>query len=202
MLTTNPQLMKQTICLASKSKSRKSVLDGALVQYEALPSSINEIYEGETVEEYVVKLARMKCEDLIGKTNAEIIVGADSVVSLDNEIIEKPKDEIEANEILQKLQGRTHIFYTGLSVVKSSSKEILTRIITTKVSFSQMSADLINEYVKRFRPFTFAGGYDNSISSWFISSIDGSISNLMGLPMTDLREMVEELGYNWFQFIK
>ncbi|MCE7733912.1 MAG: septum formation protein Maf [Candidatus Heimdallarchaeota archaeon] len=194
--------MKSTICLASKSKSRKDVLNRAFVQFESLPSSIDEIYEGETVDEYVMKLARMKCEDVIDKTNAEIVLGADSVAILGEEIIEKPKDEVDAIKILQKLQGKTHIFCTGLYVARTNPKKVLSRFITTKVTFSSMSNDLIKDYVERFQPFTFAGGYDNSISSWFIMGIDGSISNLMGLPMTDLREMVEELGYSWFQFIK
>lgn len=194
--------MKSTICLASKSKSRKDVLDRAFIRFESLPSSINEIYEGETVDEYVLKLSRMKCEDVIGKTTADIVVGADSVAILGDEIIEKPRNEVEAIEILQKLQGKTHIFCTGLYVAKSNPKEVISSFITTKVTFSSMSTDLIKDYVQRFQPFTFAGGYDNSISSWFIKGIEGSISNLMGLPMTDLREMVEKLGYNWFQFIK
>ncbi|MHA2032939.1 MAG: Maf family protein [Candidatus Kariarchaeaceae archaeon] len=194
--------MKPTICLASKSKSRRNALDGAHVRFETLPSSIPEIYEGEVVDEYVAKLARLKGEDVIDKTSAELVVSADSVTVLDDEIIEKPKDEVEAIEILQKLQGRTHIFYTGLYVANPKTKQVLSRIITTRVTLSSLTIKLIKDYVERFQPFTFAGGYDNSISSWFIDRIDGSISNLMGLPMTDLREMVEELGFNWFQFIK
>ncbi|MHA2279130.1 MAG: Maf family protein [Candidatus Kariarchaeaceae archaeon] len=194
--------MKPTICLASKSKSRRDVLDGAHVRFEILPSSIKEVYEGEVVDEYVAKLARLKGEDVIDSTSAEIVVSADSVTVLEGEIIEKPKNEAEAIEMLLKLQGRTHIFYTGLYVAKSNTRQVLIRIITTRVTFSSLTVDLIKDYVERFQPFTFAGGYDNSISSWFIDRIDGSISNLMGLPMTDLREMVEELGFNWFQFIK
>ncbi|MHA2249644.1 MAG: Maf family protein [Candidatus Kariarchaeaceae archaeon] len=194
--------MKPKICLASKSKSRRDVLERACIRFEIQPSSINEIYEGETVDEYIVKLAKLKCEDVIDRTNAELVVSADSVTVLDDEIIQKPKDEAEAIEIVQKLQGRTHVFYTGLYVASLNTGQVLSRVITTRVTFSSLTANLIKDYVERFQPFTFAGGYDNSISSWFIERIDGSISNLMGLPMTDLREMVEELGFSWFQFIE
>ncbi|MHA2170965.1 MAG: Maf family protein [Candidatus Kariarchaeaceae archaeon] len=182
--------MKPTICLASKSKSRRDVLDGAHVRFEILPSSIKEVYEGEVVDEYVAKLARLKGEDVIDSTSAEIVVSADSVTVLEGEIIEKPKNEAEAIEMLLKLQGRTHIFYTGLYVAKSNTRQVLIRIITTRVTFSSLTVDLIKDYVERFQPFTFAGGYDNSISSWFIDRIDGSISNLMGLKNWDL------IGFN------
>lgn len=124
--------MKSTICLASKSKSRKDVLDRAFVQFKSLTSSISEIYEGETVDEYVLKLAKMKCEDVIGRTDAEIVIGADSVAILEGEIIEKPRNEVEAIKILEKLQGKTHIFCTGLNVAKLNPKEVLSRFVTTK----------------------------------------------------------------------
>lgn len=194
--------MEPIICLASQSKSRRDVLERAYVRFEMKPSSVEERYEGEKAVDYVTKLAKMKGEEVIHKTQADLLVSADSVVYFGDEIIEKPKNELDAIEILKKLQGNTHVFLTGLYVANPETHDSLLRSIKTKVTFSRMSENLIKDYVERFQPLTFAGGYDNSISSWFIERIEGSISNLMGLPMTDLRKMIEGLGFEWFQFIK
>jgi septum formation protein len=194
--------MSKLICLASGSKSRRTVLERAHVRFIAVPSTIEEIYEGETAKEYVAKLARLKAHDVLDRVNADIIVAADSVALLDAEIIEKPKDREDACTILQTLQGTTHQFLTGSCIIDTASGEEVDTVTITQVTFSGMSSGLIEAYVDRFEPYTFAGGYDNSISSWFIESITGSQSNLMGLPMTVLRETIEGFGYPWFDFIQ
>ncbi|MCY3410900.1 MAG: septum formation protein Maf [Candidatus Heimdallarchaeota archaeon] len=193
--------MVLTLCLASQSKSRREVLSNAYIRFVTQPSSVDEIYEDESPEDYVLKLAIQKAEDVLTKTDASLLVAADSVAVLDEQIIEKPRDRADAIAILSRLQGRSHQFLTGVAVIDINSRRMLTRVVTTKVSFSSLENELIENYVDRFEPYSFAGGYDNNLSSWFIQDIEGSISNLKGMPMVDLREMIEELGHKWFDLI-
>ena len=194
--------MEHTICLASQSKSRQDILKSAHVRFEILTSSIDEVYENEPAQDLVLKLAKQKSEDVLDKTKAQVVVGADSVAVYRDEIIQKPKDKDDAITMLYKLQGKTHSFYTGLHVINTENKEAISKVIKTKVSFSQMNLSLIQKYVERFKPYSFAGGYDNSISSWFIEKVKGSSSNMKGLPMTALKEMIEQLGFIFFDFIE
>lgn len=194
--------MVNTICLASSSQSRRTVLERAKIRFDIISPEIKEKYEGETPSNYVVKLAEQKANAVLDRTEADIIVAADSVVVLDEVIIEKPNDDTDALQILKKLQENTHLFYTGLCVINTYNEQSKTVLEITKVTFSTLTDQIIKDYVSRFQPFSFAGGYDNSISSWFIDSINGSQSNLMGLPMTTLRSIVEDFGHYWFDFIK
>lgn len=193
--------MKLKICLASKSISRFNLLKGASINFEVKASNIDEVYENECPEEYVKKLAMQKGYDLLGKTDAQLIVSADSVAIFESMIIEKPRDREDAINILLKLMGNTHEFITGLSILDVKSGRQVTRSCITSVTFSDIGLELIEKYVDHFLPFSFAGGYDNSVSSWFIEKIDGSISNLQGLPMTLLREIIQDFGYSFFDFI-
>ena len=188
------------ICLASSSFSRRSTLERAGINYEAIAADIDESVLEETPDEYTMRLSAEKSRTVIPKTTAEIVVGADSVVVFEGEIIGKPKSKTHAIEILSKLQGNTHIFTTGMTVVNTTSNTMKTVVEKTEVTFANMDMATITQYVKKFEPYRFAGAYDNDISSWFIQKITGSQSNLRGLPMTTLRNLIESFGYTWAEF--
>lgn len=192
---------RKFICLASKSKSRRKLLEGAKIRHEIRPADIDETFADNSPSEFVLRLAKSKAHTVSNKTKADLVVAADSVAVFNGNIFGKPLNRENAIEIITKLQGQTHYFFTGLCVIKTSSSEELIRLVTTEVKISPMTYQQISSYVDTFKPYSFAGAYDNSISSWFIEETKGSYSNLMGLPMVDLRLMIEELGYNWFDFV-
>jgi septum formation protein len=196
--------IEQTLCLASGSLSRKELLERANIRFEMIPADISEEpMEGEQPHELVLRLAQEKARHVLSKSASSVIVAADSLAVYQGEVIGKPSTEIEAIKMISELQGRTHEFLTGLVCLNSINGEERQRIISTKVSMSPMDEEQIADYVKTFQPFRFAGGYEMSgISSWMVESIEGSHSNVTGLPMAEMRQLIEQFGFQWFDFVK
>lgn len=190
------------LCLASSSISRKKVLDGAEVNYLAITSDVDENLDTNSPEDLVSILAERKARAVIDKTDADLILGADSIAFIDGKIIGKPKNEDHALKILTSLQNNTHTFLSGIFVYNTKSRDSCSTVVKTRVTLAPLSPAQITAYVKKFQPFRYAGGYDNSISSWFIDRINGSQSNLMGLPMVEFRQCVETLGYHWIDLLR
>ena len=192
----------KTICLASSSQSRKKLFDEAHLNYEAISANIDEIYQDDSPEQFVLRLAQEKAEAVISKTRADVIVAADSVAVFDSQIFGKPGNEAHAIEILSQLQGQKHQFITGMYLLNPQTRTSTHNITKTEVFFSSLNQDQIQSYVSIFKPFSYAGGYSNAFSTWFMSRIQGSHSNLMGIPMVEFRHGLEKLGFQWFDFVK
>ena len=117
------------------------------------------------------------------------VIGADTIVVLDSEIIGKPKSPEDAVQTLSKMQGREHTVYTGLAVLKKDYSDI--RFDATKVRFRPMSDKEIRWYVSTGEPFDKAGSYGiQGLASVFVESIEGSYFNIVGLPAPVLYEML------------
>ena len=122
-----------------------------------------------------------------------MIIGADTVVVLNNQILGKPKDAKQAKEILQQLSGKTHEVYTGFAIVEKPSGEMLSEFEKTLVSFRKLADEEIDRYIQSGSPFDKAGGYGiQDQGALFVQKIDGCFYNVMGLPVTKLYQALEK----------
>ncbi|WP_234571877.1 Maf family protein [Rhodohalobacter sp. 614A] len=178
------------VVLASASPRRARLLEQVGIRFEVMPSSIDEIIEDETKPDTVVEtLARHKAEDVAVHQPERFIIAADTIVCLDNEILGKPADENQAKEFLRRLSGHTHDVFSGVYAGLTNSASEFTSFISfserTKVTFSALSEQEINQYVQFGQPFDKAGSYgiQDDLGSLFVERIDGDYYNVVGFPL-------------------
>lgn len=186
------------VILASKSPRRKEILERIGVSFKTIPSHWDEILsENENPQDAVIRIARGKAlsvsRKLIDIKNT-LIIGADTIVYLDKKIIGQPKDEEEAKSMLQILQGRTHIVYTGISLLKNGEDEA-EGYSESFVEFYPMTEEEIEWYVKSKEPLDKAGAYGaQGKGALFIKKIDGSFHNVMGFPVDLFHLLLKKLN--------
>ncbi|KAI9355546.1 maf-like protein [Pilaira anomala] len=137
-----------------------------------------------------------RCYEGDGLPNADIVIGADTVVVKDDHVLEKPRDKNHAMEMLEQLSGRTHYVLTGVHIIyKTKDDEILSShfVEKTTVKFSELDTETMNAYVNSGEPFDKAGGYGiQGEAALFVESIEGDYWNVVGLPKNHLfRELVK-----------
>ena len=191
--------MIQPIILASQSPRRKQLLEWAEVAFEIIIKETDEAYpENLPVDEVAIHIARNKAlavQSFIANENksSKIILAADTIVVLNNEIIGKPKDRADAINILQKLSGQNHKVITGV-VILSPGKETAFADIT-EVAFHSLSEEQIIFYVDKYAPYDKAGAY--AIQEWIgvvgIKSVSGDFYNVMGLPVSRVVQALENI---------
>lgn len=176
----------EKIILASQSPRRKQLLEWAEIPFDILVKETAETYPPELpVEEVPVFIAREKAR-VIADTlqTGQLVLAADTVVVLNNEIIGKPKDRMDAVQILTKLAGQTHAVITGV-VMRKEDKE-WAFADRTLVRFHPLTSEQIQYYVDHYKPYDKAGAY--AIQEWIgvigIHSIEGDFYNVMGLPVS------------------
>ncbi len=184
--------MMNKIILASQSPRRKMLLEWAEIDFEIRVKETDESFPFDIpVEDVPVHIARNKA--IAVKHPDEIIIAADTIVVLNNEIIGKPKDRPDAFNILSRLSGQTHHVITGVVIMKND-KEILFSD-TTEVQFYELGYDQINFYIDKYKPYDKAGAY--AIQEWIgvvgIKKINGDFYNVMGLPISRVVKTLREL---------
>ncbi len=190
--------------LASESPRRVALLESVFISFTAAAPNIDETHrDGESPVDYVERLALEKTLATRGGTEA-VIIGADTVVVLDDEILGKPRDATEAQSTLTRLSGRSHHVITGLAVRRvdegSSPDEDRLAVGSTisQVTFVQLSPDEITAYIATGEPMGKAGAYAiQGAGGAFVSEISGNYQNIVGLPLTLLRRLINDLGYLW-----
>ena len=175
------------IILASKSPRRKKLLEQINLKFEVFDSGFDEdsIVFSEP-ENYCQILALSKAKNVAEKLqNPSVVIGADTIVVLDNEILNKPIDEQNAYDMLKKLSGKTHTVYTGLAFVFSGKMNAKTCYQKTEVTFRVLEDDEINEYIKSGSPLDKAGAYgiQDDYGAVFVNHIVGCYYNIVGLPL-------------------
>ena len=174
------------VYLVSKSPRRRKLLKQINLQFKACAVDIDEkVLKDEKPVQNVKRLAKEKLEAALTKVKDGIVITADTIVVLDNEIINKPVDEKDAVNILKKLSGRTHTVYTGFSIFNSNTKKQITDYEKTLVEFRKLGDDEISEYVKSGSPMDKAGAYgiQDDFGAVFIKKINGCYYNVVGLPL-------------------
>ncbi|UCD01561.1 MAG: septum formation protein Maf [Promethearchaeota archaeon] len=196
------------IILASKSIDRIEILKRAGIPFETFITNIDEEkYKTRILNtvELVQELAKAKAifakNKLLNNNLDAIIIAADTIVDLDGEIIGKAHHEKEAFNILRKLMGKTHKLITGITITETKNPKIIVDSDTTIVEFLELSDEEIWDYIKTNEWKERAGAYSiKDTASLFISKINGSSSNVIGLPMHKIYEILKkEFGLNLFQ---
>ena len=178
------------IVLASGSPRRQELLKYIVAEFEIMPSDIEEIASG-TPKEQVLKLALDKAGDIAAKRPDAVVIGADTLVAIGDEVLGKPKDKNDAANMLRKLSADTHCVYTGIAVIADGN--IKTRCVITQVRFNKMSDEEIAEYIETEEPMDKAGAYGiQGYGGKYIDRIDGCYFNVMGLPQSTVYDMIKE----------
>jgi septum formation protein len=180
------------LVLASQSPRRKELLAILGYEFSVIPSSIDEMpVTGETPEQYVVRVARDKGMEVASRVTHSIILSADTVVTIDNEILGKPIDKDDAVRMLRKLSGREHRVYTAVTLINQRKEETLAGLDGTRVWFNPMSDDQIIDYIQRENVFDKAGAYAiQGYAGIYIPRIEGNYFNVMGLPLPLVHELL------------
>ncbi len=184
----------QDIILASSSKRRYELLKSMGVPFRKEIPHVEEV-KLSSPKETVIQNALIKAEAVQKSCSGSIILSADTVVSIDGNVIGKPKDADDAVNMLKSLCGRWHTVYTGVCLI-SETGESFTELCGTRVHMVKLSEEEIKKYVSTGEPMDKAGGYAlQGIAGAFISEIHGSYSNVIGLPTSVVRDMLKNINY-------
>lgn len=182
--------------LASASPRRRELLASIGLDFEVKPSHVPEVHqEGEAPEEYVARLSRDKAHALATEHPSEWVIAADTTVLLGDELLEKPADPDDAVRMLGTIAGKTHVVYTGVTLQNVDRDYRDTRVAESEVRMLPLSAEEIAWYVTTGEPLDKAGAYAvQGIGAMFIDSIHGSYTNVVGLPLATLFQMLRRAG--------
>jgi septum formation protein len=171
------------LILASRSPRRSELLTAAGIEFEVLAADIDETPRAnESPSNYVERLAIEKARAVFALRPDARVLGADTTVTIDGQILGKPVDEADARRMLRLLNGRAHEVHTGVSLISAAG--IQSAVDTTRVWFAKMTDEDISWYVATGEPIDRAGAYAiQGFASRFIPRIEGSYSNVVGLPV-------------------
>ena len=171
------------IILASSSPRRKEILELADLKFDVMPSDAQEITTKTAPNEVVMELASIIAKDIYKKSEKQsMVVGADTVVAYQGQILGKPADEADAKRMLTMLSGQTHEVYTGVCVIEDGKTK--TFYEETKVTFYEISDEQIDRYIKTGEPMDKAGSYGiQGKAAVFIKGIEGDYYNVVGFPI-------------------
>lgn len=185
------------IVLASASPRRSDILSRAGFRFEKHPVDIDETpLAGESIEECVMRLAGEKAAKAARELSAQdaIVVGADTLVALDEEVMGKPVSEDDARRMLRRLSGRMHRVVTGIVALRSRGGFSCRGVETTQVCFSPLAETEIEAYVATGEPLDKAGAYGiQERGGRFVTRIEGCYFNVVGLPLARLCAMLQML---------
>jgi nucleoside triphosphate pyrophosphatase len=182
------------LVLASMSPRRADLLRAAGFNFEIFPVSLDERFDpGETPDEYVARLAEAKARAAAGAAADAILLGADTTVVFRGQILGKPVDPVDAARMLHQLSGHVHEVLTGICLLMGERS--LVHVETTRVKVAPLTEAEIGWYVGSAEPLDKAGGYAvQGLGSRFIEGIEGSYSNVVGLPIGSVYTLLKELG--------
>lgn len=191
---------QRPIILASTSPRRKELIASLHLAFDVIPSHANEDTPPEwtpeqTVQELALRKALAVYRGLEGREQEAIIVGSDTVVVLDGEILGKPLDEADAERMLSRLQGRVHRVFTGVACIDAGNGQSLVHYRQTDVTMKELSDVTIRAYVQTGEPSDKAGSYAiQGIGASLIDRIEGCYFNVVGLPLSLLSDMLDGFG--------
>ncbi len=188
------------LILASASPRRSEILSNAGYGFYVCPSEADEnITEQLSPAELVKELARLKARDVFSRYGADdvVVLGADTIVVLNGQVLGKPKDKKEAFEMLSSLSGNKHEVYTGVCGITKSEEKVF--LETTEVKFFELTESQINAYISTEEPMDKAGAYGiQGNGSLLIKSIKGDFYSVMGLPIARTARLLKSFGIENF----
>jgi nucleoside triphosphate pyrophosphatase len=189
------------LILASASARRAEILRDAGIPFAALPTDVDEApRSGETVEAMVLRLAEAKARAAVANLKSlketALVIGADTVVDLDGEVLGKPGSARVASEMLRKLSGKTHRVVTGLAVIRLPDGLARLELEATRVRFASLTTEEIDQYAATGEPLDKAGAYAiQGIAGQFVERIEGCYFNVVGLPLARLYRVLKDFGW-------
>lgn len=181
------------LILASSSPRRRDILTMLGYEFEIRVSDCDETLAGNETPEEAVKLLSLKKAYAINRYEDEVVLGADTVVSLDGEILGKPKNKSDAYEMLSFLSGKTHRVYTGIALI--TSEKVVNVCDFAEVTFKSLTENDINSYIETGECFGKAGGYAvQGIGKALVEKTDGDFYTIVGLPSVMTDELLFSAG--------
>ncbi len=182
----------EKLILASASPRRRELLAQLGYPFEVAPSRFEERAEGLSAYQTALAFARGKAREVFSRHPEAIVLGADTVVALGDEIFGKPADGEDARRMLRKLSGKTHSVFTGVCVC--SPRGTRESVVETRVEFYPLAEELIERYVKSGLPMDKAGGYGIQDGYPLVKGVKGSFTNVVGLPVEEVGALIAALG--------
>jgi len=186
------------IVLASASPRRRELLQSVGIPFAVVPSRApEEVLPGETPEEHVLRLSKDKAREVADRPEVpgRWFIGSDTIVLRDDAILGKPKDTADAALMLRSLSGRSHRVLTGYAVFDRRSGATVAGVVSTLVRFKELTEEEIAGYIATGEPLDKAGAYAiQGIGAFMVLGIEGSYTNVVGLPLCEVVEVLERLG--------
>ncbi len=186
------------LVLASASPRRRELLERVGIRFTVTPSSASEaILAGETPADHVRRLSEAKAREVAGRTGqpGRFFIGSDTVVVLDGRILGKPADDGDAAAMLRRLSGRRHQVWSGYAVYDRERNRCEAGAVCTEVFFRELADAEIAAYVATGEPADKAGAYAiQGIGAFMVRRIEGSYTNVVGLPLCELLETLQRMG--------
>ena len=198
--------MSFPVILASASPARLMLLRSQNIQPIVIASEINEKeiedqYKDSSTEIVVKELSIAKANYVLTNNvslNSGILIAADSMLEFESQSLGKPLNAENAIARWQKMRGKSGILHTGHTVIRLDNKQTITRVVSTKVEFANVDDKEILDYVATSEPLNVAGAFTiDSLGAAFVKEVQGDHSNVIGLSLPALREIVRELGLSW-----
>jgi septum formation protein len=184
------------LILASKSPRRRYLLEQAGLEFSVIPSNIDESrMPRSSPEAYVRILSEAKADSVSQKYPEKWVIGADTIVLNNGDILGKPESKDDARTMLQRLSGQTHQVLTGYTIVCKAKNKKFSETVKTDVRFKYLSDEEIDWYIHTGEPFGKAGSYAiQGIGTFLVKSIHGSYTNVVGLPVCEVIEFLIKEG--------
>lgn len=183
------------LLLGSNSPRRKELLQNLGFDFEVVSIDCEEVFpENLDAADVAGFLSELKANAFRNLEKNEFLITADTIVALGNEVLGKPKDKTDAEEMLKKLSGKTHQVFTGITI--KSTEKTISKTDVAEVEFLEISDDEIGFYLQNYKPYDKAGSY--GIQEWIgmakIKKINGSFYTIMGLPTHLVRTLLNEIA--------
>ncbi len=190
--------------LASASPRRAALLGGLGLRFTVVPSGAEEtLLPGEYPREHVKRVSAAKAGAVADLYPEAWVLGADTVVAVDGEILGKPRDPEDAHRMLRLLSGRKHHVYTGFAVIKKSASVACRKAVRSTVLFRPIEEQEMAWYISSDEPYDKAGGYAvQEKAGLFVRSISGSYANVIGLPVCEVFEVLKGVGAVSFKGVR
>ncbi|MDX2502351.1 MAG: Maf family protein [Deltaproteobacteria bacterium] len=180
------------LILASQSPRRRYLLQQAGIEFSVIPSSFDEnSVKPSSPDVYVRQLAESKARDISEQYADSWVIGADTIVYIDGNILGKPDSRVEARSMLERLSGKTHHVLTGYCICCHRIGRLFSDVVKTEVRFKKITAREIDWYINSGEPFDKAGAYGiQGIGTFLVRRINGSYTNVVGLPVCEVMDFL------------